>query len=169
MRIILFFLISFLLIGCVNSNKDVNAPVGWRIADKEDSIDDWARFDSPNKIINDFNSDGYKDVAQILLNKDSSTGYKFIVEMGGSKKSKQFNLMEGENVSPQSISIVLLKPSDKVWDSACSKGYWDCESGEIRQFKITKPSIQFCYIESACTVFIWSDRNNNFTKIPISD
>lgn len=165
MIVFLFFAIS----GCYNTNTNVNVPTGWRIADKEDSIDDWARFNSPNKIVNDFNGDGYKDVAQILLNKDSSTGYRFVVEIGGSQKSQQFNLMESEQVSPQSIAIVLIKPSDKVWDSACSKGYWDCESGEIRQFKVTKPSIQFCYIESACTVFIWSDRNYNFTKIPISD
>lgn len=169
MRIILFFLISLLLIGCVNSNKNVNAPTGWRIADKEDSIDDWARFDSPNKIVNDFNGDGYKDIAQILLNKDSSTGFKFVVEIGGIEKSQQFTLIENNEISPQSVAIELLKPSDKVWDSACSKGYWDCEIGEIRQFKIRKPSIQFCYIESACTVFLWSDRNYNFTEIPISD
>lgn len=161
--------LTLLLFGCTNTSKNVVASEGWRIADKEDAIDDWARFNSPNKIIDDFNGDGKADIAQILLSRDTVKGYKLVVSMSGDTKNKQFQLMESSEVSPQSVAIELLKPSDEIWESACSKGYWDCEADEIRQFKIFKPSIQFCYIESACTVFMWSDRNKNFTKIPISD
>lgn len=157
------------LVGCVSTSKNVIAPEGWRIADQEDDIDDWARFDSPNKIIDDFNGDKKADIAQILLKQDSKNGFKFVVDMNYENKIQQFQLVEMDGVNPQSVSIELLKPSDELWESACSKGYWDCEPNEIRQFKIVRPSIQFCYIESACTVFMWSDRNHDFIKVPLSD
>lgn len=138
----------------------------WRLPDKEDVINDWARFNSPNKIINDFNGDGKQDIAQILLKKNSNTGYIFKVDLSN---GRSYILEQNEKITPQSIAIELLEPSSEVWESACTKGYWDCTENEIRQFKILKPSIQFCYIESSCTVFMWSDRNGDFIKIPVSD
>lgn len=171
-KLFIIFLIGFLLSGCIgNTNtKNVNTPKDWRIPDKEDDINDWARFKSPNKIINDFNGDGKPDIAQILAKQRSSTGFSFIVQMGGNDKDpKQFVLEKNNDVRPQSTSIELLEPTNEIWESACEKGYWDCAADEIRQFKITKPSIQFCYIESACNIYIWSDRNQNFTRIPLSD
>ena len=170
MKIKIGLFVSFLMLcGCTSVSKNVVPPDGWRLADKEDAVNDWVRFDSPNKIVEDFNGDGKVDIAQIILNKDLVKGYKLIVSMSGDKGNEQFLLTENSEVSPQSVSIELLKPSNEIWESACSKGYWDCEADEIRQFKISKPSIQFCYIESACTVFMWSDRNRNFIEIPISD
>lgn len=169
MRKILITILLIGLTGCASAPKNVVAPEGWRIADKEDVIDDWARFDSPNKIVDDFNGDKKADIAQILLNKDSKTGFKLVVDMSTENGIQQFQLIEMDGISPQSVAIELLKPSNEVWESACAKGYWDCEPNEIRQFKITRPSIQFCYIESACTVFMWSDRNREFIKIPLSD
>lgn len=162
--------VVLLLVGCSGYvDKNVQAPENWRIADKEDSYNDWARFNSPNKIVNDFNGDGKPDVAQILVKQDSIKGFNLIIQMSGQNLEKQFVLDKNEDVTPQSVSIELLEPSEKIWKSACAKGYWDCEIGEIREFKIMRPSIQFCYIESSCTVYLWSDRNSNFTKIPLSD
>lgn len=152
--------------GCSTSNKKESQMSEWRLPDKEDVIDDWARFNSPNKIINDFNGDGKQDIAQILLKKNSNTGYIFKVDLSD---GRSYILEQNEKITPQSIAIELLEPSSEVWESACAKGYWDCAENEIRQFKILKPSIQFCYIESSCTVFMWSDRNGDFIKIPISD
>ena len=163
-KLLVTILLSIQLIGCVD-NKNVNTPPNWRVADKEDAIDDWARFDSPNKIINDFNGDGKKDIAQILVSSDSEKGYNFVVEIG----ERQFLLESNNEITPQSVAIELIKPSNSTFESACAKGYWECEANEIRQFKITKPSIQFCYIESACSIFIWSERKNDFIRIPISD
>ncbi|MFV5513795.1 hypothetical protein [Acinetobacter gerneri] len=169
MRKILFFSLALAFVGCTSSeNIKVIPSNNWRVADQDDVIDDWARYDSPNKIIDDFNSDGKPDIAQILLKENSKTGYSFVVKMGG-KDSRQFVLESNNAIKPQSIAIELLEPSKEVWESACEKGHWDCKSDEVRQFVISKPSIQFCYIESACNVYMWSDRNQNFIKIPISD
>lgn len=164
-KIILLSLIA-ILGGCSAPSKKENIVQEWRLPDKEDAIDDWARFDSPNKIIDDFNGDGKQDVAQILLKTNSNTGYIFKVDLSN---NKSYILEKNEKIIPQSVSIELLEPSNEIWESACAKGYWDCAENEIRQFKVLKPSIQFCYIESACTVFMWSDRNDDFIKIPLSD
>lgn len=156
---ILITCLSVFLLGCSTTSE-------WRLPDKEDAINDWARFDSPNKIINDFNGDGKRDVAQIFLKKDSNTGYMLNVDLSD---GKTYTLEQNDNITPQSVSIELVEPSNEAWESACAKGYWDCAMGEIRQFKISKPSIQFCYIESSCTIFMWSDRASEFTRIPLSD
>lgn len=167
-----FVVVAFvILVGCSSSPviENVKTPDNWRIATQEDAINDWARFNSPNKIVDDFNADGQLDVAQILLKEDSSKGFNLVVDVSDGTQRKQFSLESSEELSAQNFAIELLKPSEEVWESACAKGYWDCEPNEIRQFKITKPSIQFCYIESACTIYLWSDRNKEFSKIPLSD
>lgn len=164
--IILITCFSMFLLGCSTQPKKDSKTGEWRLPDKEDVIDDWARFNSPNKVIDDFNGDGKKDVAQIFLKKDSNTGYMLGVNLSD---GKNYTLEQNENITPQSVSIELVEPSGEVWESACAKGYWDCSVNEIRQFKISKPSIQFCYIESSCMIFMWSDRNSEFTRIPLSD
>lgn len=167
-----FWVFTFVaLTGCAQHSviENVKTPDNWRIATQEDAINDWARFNSPNKIVDDFNADGQLDVAQILLKDDSSNGFNLLVDVSDGNQRKQFSLESSAQLSAQNFAIELLKPSEEVWESACAKGYWDCEPNEIRQFKITKPSIQFCYIESACTIYLWSDRKKEFSKIPLSD
>ncbi|AOA58279.1 hypothetical protein [Acinetobacter larvae] len=167
---VLGFLTLFLS-ACATTPKEAtfNLPDGWRLPTSEDAIDDWARFNSPSRVEADFNGDGKTDRAQILLKNNSSTGYRLIVDISDGDNIKRFNLDQNDSISAQSMAIELLDPSNEVWDSACEKGYWECQQNEIRKFKISKPSIQFCYIESACVIYMWSDRNKNFTKIPLSD
>lgn len=156
---------------CVIPSNAVHAsiPEGWRVADSEDEIDDWARFNSPNKITADFNGDGKQDLAQILLSTTKDKGYKLIVQMNVNDQVRVFNLDQRDDIAAQSMAVELAEPSNEVWESACQKGYWECADNEIRQFKITKPSIQFCYIESSCSVYMWSDRKQDFINIPLSD
>ena len=156
---------------CILQNNMVYAsiPEGWRVADSEDQIDDWARFNSPNKITADFNGDGKEDLAQILLSATKNKGYKLIVQMSLNDQVMVFNLDQRDDIPAQSMAIELAEPSNEVWESAWEKGYWKCADSEIRQFKITKPSIQFCYIESSCSIYMWSDRKKDFINIPLSD
>lgn len=158
------------LTGCATIDKTPLSmiPDGWRIATQEDAIDDWAVHNSPNKVIADFNGDGKNDSAEILIG-NKGHGYLVLAQISEGSEVKSFNLDEGVDGVAQTQSIHLAEPSNEVWESACQKGYWDCAENEIRQFKITKPSIMHCYIEKACTIYMWSDRNKNFTKIPLSD
>lgn len=159
-----FIPVLLLLLSIININAAYSASV-WRVADEEDAIDDWARFNSPNRVIADFNLDGLQDIAQIFIKNNSNKGFLLAAEIN----NRQIALKRVDDVPAQAVSIELIKPSDKVWQSACAKGYWDCEENEVRQFKVTKPSLMFCFIESSCTVYLWSNRNQDFTEIPISD
>lgn len=163
-------LLVIILTGCVTSKNttDLNIPDGWRVATKEDAIDDWAVYNSPNRVVADFNGDGKNDLAEILIG-NKGQGYLVLAQMSDGSEIKSFKLDEDVNGVAQTQSIHLAEPSDEVWESACQKGYWDCAENEIRQFKIIKPSLMHCYIEKACTVYMWSDRNKNFTKIRLSD
>lgn len=169
---VLIFIFAIMSFGSLqakpNTDKNVTPPSGWRIATYEDVIDSWAEYDSPNKVIADFNGDGRDDVAQILLNKNG-IGYKVVAEVTTGNDLTRFTLDESSDFQAQTQAIELAEPSDQVWDSACEKGYWECEPNEIRKFKIAKPSIMHCYIEKACSIFMWSDLNQGFTKVVFSD
>lgn len=145
------------------------AGAGWRAADKEDMVNDWARFPGVNKITADFNGDGKKDTAQILLRQDGKQGFKAVVNMSIKGKPQQFVLKQMNDIEPQSMALEIEKPSIKVKESACEKGYWDCKPGEIRQFKVTSPIIMLCAIEVACSLYVWSPRSGSFKEIPVSD
>lgn len=81
-------------------------------------------------------------------------------------RARQNVALATQEVRSAELALINTKGKDA---QALATRHWDCKSDEVRQFVISKPSIQFCYIESACNVYMWSDRNQNFIKIPISD
>lgn len=89
-------------------------PEGWRVADSEDEIDDWARFNSPNKITADFNGDGKQDLAKILLSTTKNKGYKLIVQMNLNDQMRVFNLDQRDDIAAQSMAVELAEPSNEV-------------------------------------------------------
>ena len=152
------------------------APNGYRLPVKADNFDDWKTFNAPNHVKGDFNGDGIEDEAYILPKKGSKLGYGVFVSLNKSKTAVQrghnfqmFKLTDSNDMSPQSFSIDLAEPSDEIWKSACGKGYWKCEAGEPSAFKINLPSIMFCYIESACTMYMWDSQKLTFKEITFSD
>ena len=151
-------------------------PYEYRLPTKADNIGDWKRFNAPNHLKADFNGDGIEDEAYILPKKNSKLGYGVFVSINKTKASIQsgrkvqlFKLTADNDMQPQSFAIELAKPSNKILKTACGKGYWDCELGEPAEFKVTKPSIMFCYIESSCTMYVWDKDKLSFKEIPFSD
>lgn len=165
-----------LTVGVSHLAQAIELPANYRLPTKEDIKEDWITYKAPNHIISDFNDDGIKDEAWILPKSESSQGFGVFAYLKKRNKSsvsgrdyQLFKLAEYDDLFPQNFAIELVKPSAKPWESACGKGYRDCEVGEPAEFKITKPSIMFCAIESACTVFLWDSKNQVFSKIDISD
>lgn len=151
-------------------------PYGYRLPTKSDITGDWKRFNAPNHLEADFNGDGIKDEAYLLPKKGSKLGYGVFVSLNKSKAAIQsgrdfqmFKLTGSDDMQPQSFAIELAEPSDEIWKSACGKGYWECKTGEPSAFKINQPSIMFCYIESACTMYMWDSKKLTFKEIPFSD
>ena len=105
---------------------------------------------------------GTEDIARILLKRNNDIGVKVVAVVSNYGKPKQFTLYENNEMVAQSFALELLEPSDDVWESACQKGYYDCEYDDIRQFKIIRPTVYLCLIESACTVHLWSNFKEKF-------
>lgn len=150
-------------------------PEGYRLPTKNDVFGDWKRFDAPNHLRADFNSDGIEDEAYILPRKGSVVGYGAFVSMSKANKNikaghefQTFKLTYGD-MSPQSFAIELAEPSNEKWKTACGKGYWDCGIDEPDEIKITRPSIMFCYIESACRIYLLGEDRESFKEIALSD
>ena len=151
-------------------------PYGYRLPTKSDITGDWKQFNAPNHLEADFNGDGIKDEAYILPKEGSKLGYGVFVSInkanGGiqtGRKFQMFKLTSRDDMQPQSFAIELEKPSDEVWETACGKGYWECEIGEPAEFQIKNSSIMFCYIESACTMYMWDSDRLSFKEIQFSD
>lgn len=151
-------------------------PYGYRLPTKSDITGDWKRFNAPNHLEADFNGDGIKDEAYILPKEGSKLGYGVFVSInkanGGiqtGRKFQMFKLTSRDDMQPQSFAIELEKPSNEIWETACGKGYWECEIGEPAEFQIKHPSIMFCYIESACTMYMWDSDKLSFKEIQFSD
>lgn len=151
-------------------------PYGYRLPTKSDITGDWKQFNAPNHLEADFNGDGIKDEAYILPKEGSKLGYGVFVSInkanGGiqtGRKFQMFKLTSRDDMPPQSFAIELQKPSNKIWETACGKGYWECKIGEPAEFKIKNPSIMFCYIESACTMYMWDSDKLSFKEIQFSD
>ena len=150
-------------------------PDGYRLPTKSDVFGDWKRFNAPNHLKADFNSDGIEDEAYILPRKGSVVGYGVFVSMSKANKNikaghefQMFKLADGD-MPPQSFAIELAEPSNEKWKTACGKGYWDCGIDEPDEIKITRPSIMFCYIESACRIYLLGEDRESFKEIALSD
>lgn len=160
----------------MQSASEFKVPNGYRLPTKADITGDWKTFNAPNHVKADFNGDGIEDEAYLLPKKGSKLGYGVFVSLNKSKaaiqsgrKFQMFKLTDRDDMSPQSFAIELAEPSNEIWKSACGKGYWDCEIGEPSAFKINHPSIMFCYIESACTIYMWDSKILTFKEIIFSD
>lgn len=162
-----------------NSTQSIlefEVPKGYRLPTETDNFDDWKTFNAPNHLKADFNGDGIEDEAYLLPKNGSKLGYGVFVSINNSKvalqrgrKFQMFKLTAREDMPPQSFAIELAEPSNEIWKSACGKGYWKCEVGEPSAFKINHPSIMFCYIESACTIYMWDSGKLTFKEIKFSD
>lgn len=159
-----------------SAQSEFEVPYGYRLPTKADNVSDWKRFNGPNHLKADFNGDGIKDEAYILPKKGSKLGYGVFVSVnkanGGiqtGRKFQMFKLTSRDDMQPQSFAIELEKPSNEIWETACGKGYWECEIGEPAEFQIKNPSIMFCYIESACTMYMWDSDKLSFKEIQLSD
>ena len=158
------------------ASSEFEVPDGYRLPTKTDNFDDWKTFNAPNHLKADFNSDGIEDEAYILPRKGSKLGYGVFVSLNkanagiqSGRKFQIFKLTARDDMQPQSFAIELAEPSNEIWETACGKGYWECELGEPAEVKITNPSIMFCYIESSCTMFLWDTGKLSFKEIQFSD
>jgi len=161
-------LLSSLLLSSLSAQ--VQPPPGWRFPNKNDVKDDWEAYKSPAHVVADFNGDGLQDEAWILL-RQNNQGWGVFVFLGTKQGAPQIiKLVAPPQAWPaQRFGISLAQPSRKNWKTVCGKGYYVCKPGEPEEIQITLPSIEFCYIDSACSVYMWNVKANAFSKYQMSD
>lgn len=146
-------------------------PAGWKPATKSDYSDENLSFRKnqvPNHIEADFNGDGIKDHAWILIN-TSKKAFGVFVFLGAENGSYKMMMLDEHKRETEKIfmGISLLEPGQ--YKTACGKGYWECKDDETEILKLNTPGINFFAFESANSVFYWNSHKNEFTRIWMSD
>ncbi|MBN1397978.1 MAG: hypothetical protein JXA06_08095 [Bacteroidetes bacterium] len=147
-------------------------PPGWRHPNEKDIILDWKDFQKsyskPYFASADFNGDDLIDEAWILF-KDSSNIwglFVFLKVKGETYRTIPLDIDSSGNRA-QRMGISIVAPGE--YQTACGKGYWECEDGETPTIILKYPSLDFFVFESANSFFFWNNELDNFRRIWISD
>ncbi len=65
------------------------------------------------------------------------------------------------------MGIDLVRPGN--YQTACGKGYWDCEKDEPELLTLAGPAIDFFKTESANSFFFFDAATHRFRRVWISD
>jgi hypothetical protein len=146
-------------------------PAGWKPATKSDYSDENLSFRKnqvPNHIEGDFNDDGIKDQAWILINTSQKT-FGVFVFLGAENGSYKMIMLDEHKRETEKLfmGISLLEPGQ--YKTACGKGYWECKEDETEILTLRNPGINYFAFESANSVFYWNSRKSEFTRIWMSD
>lgn len=167
---ILFGLLLVLFLPVALMAKQPPAPQGYRYPRATDYSGNWQEFRKkipvPFHVRADFNLDGIKDDAWLLI-RNNGMGCGLFVFLNHPNRSPQvIRLMEGATPA-QHFGIILAQPGK--YKTACAKGYFDCAPGEPKLLKVTKAALSFFAYESAESIYIWKPKTRSFQEVRISD
>jgi hypothetical protein len=147
-------------------------PEGYRYPTDADRSGDWETFQSeipkPFYAEADFNGDGLPDEAWILL-RESGKGWGLFVFLGQRDGEPVVHkLEEDRGGSPaQRFGLDVVEPGR--YETACGKGYWDCEPNEPEELSLVLPGLDFFAFESANSFFWWNVKSSAFKRTWMSD
>lgn len=170
--IILFILLSMpMIVVC----KEIDLPSEWRFPTDADFIGEWEEYkeNNPEPFLAeaDFDGNGEKDSAWILIKDDGSWGL-FVILNPGSKSYELIQLDETDKgsrryVPPQSMGLSVGEKGE--FKTACGKGFFDCDKGEPDEIVFDLPIINYFQYESASSTFYWDRKTKSFKEIWMSD
>jgi hypothetical protein len=145
-------------------------PAGWRVTEKSDYTDEDVRFfngSMPNHAQADFDGDGRKDHALLLIQSDEAKCGLFVLPGSGGRvlKLDEFPLSPRESKLHAGLSPI--KPGNYL--TACGKGYWDCGPDEPRELTLKRTGVYFFVFEGSSSIFYWNEDARSFSRVPISD
>lgn len=160
---------AFLMLALSTSGS---LPEGYRYPTDADRSGDWETFEAevpvPFRADADFNGDGLADQAWILL-RDSGKGWGLFVFLGqhdGEPVVHKLEVDSGDSPA-QRFGLDAVEPGQ--YDTACGKGYWDCEPDEPEKLTLVLPGLDFFAFESANSFFWWNVKSNTFERTWMSD
>jgi hypothetical protein len=155
-----------LLFPLVVAAQDIS---GWRTPIQADlGASDWRKED-PNLYLiakADFDGDGKKDTAQLLIN-DKENKMGLFVTLASERNESALLLETTDKNEIRNMGIKAVKPGQ--YKTACGKGYWKCKKEEPEILNLKQSPIDFFLSEGANSYFIWDRKAKAFKRIWISD
>lgn len=147
----------------------VPIPAGWRVPTQKELNQEW-RKEKPHHfwaIKADFNGDGIEDEAKLLVTQKGQGAALFAFVSQG-KSFQTYLLDELDAVGWLEVMGIDVVEKGK-YETACGKGYADCEPSEPEQIILKNPGINYFKEGSANSFFYWDGKKKAFSRIWISD
>ena len=157
-----------LCLGCATPDE---LPEGYRVPGASDISGSWSALkasSTPFEIRGDFNGDSVDDRAVILLRTDGP-GWTLFAVLGSLEGPPTFvPLTESDGrMTAQSMAVAVVEPGE--YQTACGKGYGQCEPSDPTVIRSDLPAINFFQPEGASSFFWWNTATRRFARTWMSD
>ena len=109
-----------------------------------------------------------RDDAYIAMANQGSKWALFVNLNNKKGKPRVIKLYEDSGETPpQRMGIGIASPD--TYETACGKGYWECEKGDTETLKLKLPAIDFYVFESTNEFYWWDKKLGKFRHTVMSD
>jgi hypothetical protein len=169
--------LTFVIIGLFSLTQysicqsgDIQLPKGWRLPTATETNDDWREKDVNRYLLvkADFNGDGIKDEANLLVNDNGDKFALFAFLSQNGSEFKTFQLTDHREIAYIKVmGIEVVQPGK--YKTACGKGFVDCGKGDSEEIILLNAGINYFKKESASMYFFWDKSNQSFKGVGIED
>jgi hypothetical protein len=163
LRIAALFLIA---LASVCSAQEM--PSGWSKPAPRLTRQAFRRKDTNHFLIvtGDFNGDGLQDKALLLVNQRTRKLGLFVCLT--TTTGCDWHRLEVMDVAFLDVmGIAKVKPGD--YETACGKGYWECDKDELETLSTKREAVEFFKDESASSVYVYNPKKRKFVAVATSD
>ena len=168
-------LATVVVVGVAGASADINLPEGWRFPTSAELEDDSLfREESPTgfaRSVADFDGDGQEDSA-FLLKSTKFSGQGLLVKLAGTSDEDWLVLDEirwGDEYPSVPLAMGMEVAPPGAYQTACGKGYWDCQPGEPEELNLSTPGLIYFRFASASSMFHWDAASESFQRTWLSD
>ncbi len=162
-------ILFFLLFGVSSCALDGRFSHNWR-APLENAIKaEWRSGDSRKYIFieGDFNGDGNKDEANLLVRKNGLVVGLFAFISNGARFDAYLLDEFEEDGFFDEMGIRLARPGQ--YKTACGKGYFNCRANEVMELNLANNAIELFKYEGPSSYYFWDQHINRFHRVWVSD
>jgi hypothetical protein len=140
-------------------------PSGWRRPTTAEAAGQWRRK-SPNGFLvvkADFDGDGQKDVAELLVEEKGKRGGLFVRLSGENSGWQSLHQFQGLF----DLGIRVVRPGK--YETLCGSDPSVCEPETAKALDLKTSAIEFFSYEKTSTYFYWDPKTRKFRAAPMSD
>ena len=160
--------VALLLVGLATLCSAQELPTGWTTPPAKLTGQTFRQKDPTHFLVvrGDFNGDGLQDKALLLVNQHThKLGFFVCLTTATGCDWHRLEVMDLAFLDVMGIAKV--KPGD--YDTACGKGYWECDKDEPEKLSTKRDAVEFFKDESASSVYVYNPAKDKFISIVTSD